>query len=142
MRRRGRSTASRMRHTYVRFVTESIDEDSGKRRGVFQAAYDLLDANELHPHEREELQSLRKWFSDHLEAPNRFARSRRKNPAPKSISWFKSTATDYVSRMHSICRILNEHGVQTEMITSARPGYIVFEDEHQIAAVPFAETAT
>ena len=41
-----------------------------------------------------------------------------------------------------MCRILNEHGIRTEMITSARPGYIVFEDEHQVAAVPFKETTT
>jgi hypothetical protein len=51
-------------------------------------------------------------------------------------------ATEYVSRMHALCRILNEHGVRTEMITSARPGYVVFEDDYQVAAVPFAETAT
>lgn len=131
-----------MRHTYVRFVTSTIDKDSGKRRGVFQGIADLVDANELSEHELEELQGIRKWFNQHLKKPDRFARSQRKNAAPKAISWYKSRATDYVSRMHAMCRILNEHGVSTEMITSARPGYIVFEDEHQIAAVPFAETAT
>jgi hypothetical protein len=26
------------------------------------------------------------------------------------------------------------------MITTTRPGYVVFEDQHQIAAVPFEET--
>ena len=41
-----------------------------------------------------------------------------------------------------MCRILNEQGVRTEMITSPRPGYVVYEDEHQIAAIPFSETAT
>jgi hypothetical protein len=129
-----------MRHTYVRFVTAILDADSGRRQGVFQAVADLVDGNELPEHDFEELQILGKWFTDHLEAPDRFARSRRKSAAPKAISWFKNSATEYVGRMHSVCRILNEHGIQTEMITSARPGYIVFEDEHQIAAVPFAET--
>ena len=131
-----------MRQSYVRFVTEAVDEDSGRRQGVFQAAYDLLDGNDLALHERAELQALREWFTDHLDAPDRFARSQRNHPAPKAISWFKGTATAYVSRMHSICRILNEHGLGTAMITSGRPGYVVFEDEHQIASVPFAETAT
>jgi hypothetical protein len=131
-----------MRHSYVRFVTFDIDEDSGRRRGVFQAVANLVDANELAEHELEELQLIRKWFNQHLEAPDRFSRSQKTNAAPKAISWYKSTATEYISRMHAMCRILNEHGVRTEMITSPRLGYVVFEDDHQIAAIPFAETAT
>jgi len=131
-----------MRHTYIRFVTSAIDEDSGKRRGVFQAVADLVDANEFSEHELGELQAIRKWFNKHLDVPDRFARSRRKNAAPRAISWYKSSATEYIGRMHAMCRILNEHDVITEIITSSRPGYVVFEDEHQIAAVPFAETAT
>jgi hypothetical protein len=130
------------RHTFVRFVTANIDEDSGKRRGIFQAAGDLMDGNELPAHDRSELQTLWNWFCKHLDEPDRFARSQRRSAAPKAISWFKSTATEYISRMHSICRILNEHGIATEMITTTRPGYIVFGDDHQIAAVPFAETDT
>jgi hypothetical protein len=33
-----------------------------------------------------------------------------------------------------LVNILNSHGVVTEMIRSGRPGYIVYEDEFQIAA--------
>lgn len=131
-----------MQRTYVRFVTSSIDEHSGKRRGVFQAVADLRYANELTDYELEELTALREWFNNHLDAPDRFSRSQRANAAPKAISWYKSSATEYISRMHAMCRILKEHGVTTEMITSTRPGYIVFEDDHQIAAVPFSETTT
>jgi len=131
-----------MRQRYVRFVTSTIDENSGKRRGIFHAVYDLADANELSKHEVEEWRTIRQWFNQHLDIPDRFARSRKSGAAPKAISWYKSTAREYVSRMHAMCRILNEHGIMTEMITSTRPGYIVFEDEHQIAAVPFAETTT
>ena len=131
-----------MPHTYVRFVTHQIDRDSGRRQGLFRAMYQLINSNVLPPHELEELNSLRSWFNENLHLPDRFSRSRKSRAAPKAISWFKSSATEYVSRMHSICRILNQHGVTTEMITSTRPGYIVFEDKHQIAAEPFAETTT
>jgi hypothetical protein len=131
-----------MRPTYVRFVTSKIDKDSGRRQGIFQAAADLIDLNELDDDEREELQALRKWFNVHLEEPERFSRSSKTSAAAVAIGWFKGTSAEYVRRARSICRILNDHGVHTEMITSARPGYIVFEDEHQIAAVPFAETTT
>jgi hypothetical protein len=131
-----------MPHTYVRFVTVTIDWHSGRRQGVFQAAAVLVEANVLNDYELEELQNLRKWFNEHLNKPDRFSRSTRSNAARKAISWYKSSATQYITRMRSMCRILNDHDVPTEMLASARPGYIVFEDEHQIAAEPFAETTS
>jgi hypothetical protein len=93
-------------------------------------------------YEAEELKAIYKWFETHLKVPRRFSRSRRPGAASKAISWFKSTATEHVSRMQAICRILEEHGIKTEMITTGRPGYIVFEDEFQVAAEPFVETMT
>lgn len=131
-----------MQLVYVRFTTAIIDRHSGKRRGVFQAVADLVQDVELPEHDLDALNELRQWFGEHLAAPDRFARTSRKSAAPKAISWYKNTATEYIARMHAMCHILNEHGVATEMITSTRPGYVVFEDEHQIAAVPFAETKT
>jgi hypothetical protein len=104
--------------------------------------YKLLDARELSQSETQELQAIRNWFEKHMDVPDRFARSTRSRAAPKAISWYKSSATEHIGRMHAMCRILNEHGIVTEMITSTRPGTVVFEDEHQIAAVPFADTTT
>jgi hypothetical protein len=127
---------------FVRFVTAAIGEESCRRTGVFQAAGELARSGTLPAADLEELLELRRWFNDHLEAPPRFSRSRRKSAARRAICWFKSTATAHLTRIHAICRILNEHGVPTEKLTCARPGYVVFEDEHQVAAVPFAETAT
>lgn len=131
-----------MYDTYVRFVTLIIDEDSGKRQGLFQAIADLVDTGELPEHEMEELKAVRAWFNKHMDAPYRFRQSSRRQPAPKAISWYKSTATEHISKMHTFCRILNEHNILTQMITSTRPGYIIFEDDHQIAAAPFSETTT
>lgn len=128
--------------TFVRFVTARVDRNSCVRLGVFQAAYELRDAMELPAYDREALGAHLQWFEDELDAPDRFARSRRASAAPRAISWYKSTATEHVSRMHAICRILNEHGVSTEMITTTRPGYVVYEDECQVAAEPFTQTMT
>ena len=131
-----------MPNTYVRFVTGTIDEYSHVRRGVFQAVADLVDNNELPPHELEELQAVRAWFNRYLDAPDRFSRSQKPGAAAKAISWYKSSANQHIRHMHTMCRILNENGIPTEMITSSRPGYIVYEDEYQIAAIPFGETTT
>jgi hypothetical protein len=37
-------------------------------------------------------------------------------------------------------RILEEHGIPAEVIETERPGYVVYEDEFQLIAEPFAET--
>ncbi|MEN0041828.1 MAG: hypothetical protein AAF764_10945 [Pseudomonadota bacterium] len=36
--------------------------------------------------------------------------------------------------------IVFEYGYPTTLIRTARPGFIVYEDEHQIVAEPFADT--
>jgi hypothetical protein len=131
-----------VRHKYVRFVVPAIDEGSGRRQGVFHAAWDLMDARTLSTFEHEELQAVWNWFRCHLRVPNRFARSSRRRAAHRAICWYKSGARWHVQRTRWMCRILNDNGVATEMITCGRPGYIVFEDEHQVAAIPFAEIAT
>ncbi|HEY7114991.1 MAG TPA: hypothetical protein VH475_00305 [Tepidisphaeraceae bacterium] len=123
-------------------MTPEFDADSGRRRGVFQTVAELVESNELAGYELHELQALRKWFAEHLDAPDRFSRSQRSGASPKAICWFKSRATAHIGRMHAMCRILSEHGIRAEMIICARPGYVVFEDDHQVAAVPFAETTT
>lgn len=127
---------------YVRFVTSLIDEVSGKRQGVFACAYELRDSGEL-PSDRQELltETLR-WFNAHLETPKRFSRRSRTQGAGMAICWFKDSAADCLRRIQTIRQILGEHGIASEMLTCERPGYIVFEDEEQIAAVPFADTRT
>jgi hypothetical protein len=128
--------------TYLRFVTTIVNRESGRREGLFQAARDLADSNTLSGKDLKELRILQCWFGDNLKVPNRFARSRRSRAASRAISWYKSSATEYVSRMYSLCRILNDYGVFTEVISSNRPGYVVYEDEHQVAAEPYANTIT
>ena len=50
---------------------------------------------------------------------------------------------DLYSEAHTVedmAAILDAHGIHVEVVTSRRPGYVVYEDRHQIAAVPFADT--
>ena len=126
-----------MRETPVRFVIDAIDRDSGKRLGIFQAAWDLSDWKELSGEKRKVLLEMLKWFEKNLAKPRAICAGAGEVILRfKAISWIKGGASDHVNRMHAICRMLNEHHIRTEMITSVRPGYIVFEEEHQIAEVP------
>ncbi len=42
--------------------------------------------------------------------------------------------------MERLAEILREHGYTVSRITEHRVGYIVYEDEHQVVAEPFADT--
>jgi hypothetical protein len=128
--------------TYVRFVVTTQDSDSGRRQGLFQAAAALAAAQGMHAHEIAEYEELKRWFNANLETPERLAVSPRRHSKAQALSWFKSTATEHIAHMRSLARLLESHGVTTEMIRSSRPGYVLYEDDYQVAAYPFAETTT
>jgi hypothetical protein len=56
---------------YVRFVTAVIDPSSLKRRGVFQAAADLIESKLLPAEEARELKEIERWFDKNLREPAR-----------------------------------------------------------------------
>jgi hypothetical protein len=127
---------------FVRFVIPAVDGDSGRRQGLFQKAYALRRSHDLPPKFHEELDQALMWLDSRVKIPDRFTRGKRKGEPGLAISWFKDSAGDHIRQMRVVCRILNERGIATEMITSNRPGYVVFEDECQVAAVPFSDTKT
>jgi hypothetical protein len=127
---------------FIRFVTHERDSRSGRRQGLFMAMQRLRDSGALNEHEEGRWDEIRAWFNTNLERPTTFSRSRRPNASQVTISWFKDDATSHIAKMHEIIAILREHDVAVEIIRSVRPGYIVYEDDVQISAQPFRETAT
>jgi hypothetical protein len=127
---------------YLRFVIDRTDEDSSRRQGLFQAIADLRNGGRLFNHEEERADELRAWFSRHLEKPESFSRSSRPHAARKAISWFKDTAREHIAKMYELAAVLEAHNVMVNVIRTMRPGYIVYEDEFQVTAEPFAETDT
>ena len=122
---------------YLRFVVNDIDEDSGLERGIVQAMYLLWRAGRLAPHEEAWWADVRSWFNLELEKPERLARSRRPGAKQRAVSWFKSTATEHITRAREVAAILAQHDVPSRMLRTERPGYIVYEDEFQVTAEPF-----
>jgi|SRR5215471_12313008 len=126
---------------YIRFVVTDIDEDSERMLGVFHAVWNLRDRGRLHPYEEEQHDLIREWFNDNLERPTRFNASK----APfcrtkrRAISWFKDTAREHIAWIRGLVAILQNHGVYVQMLKSDRAGYVVYEDEYQVTAEPFAD---
>lgn len=127
---------------YVRFVIQRNDEDSGRRQGLFQALSDLEDSGVLLPHEQAIWEETYEWFRKNLKKPRRLARSSKFHAKNKALSWFKDSAKEHIAKMHTLAQLLQDHGVVVELIRTERPGYIVYEDPHQVAAEPFSETPT
>jgi len=125
---------------YIRFITMRIDADSEAPEGIFRAASFLRDDEELPPYDAEHLRDILKWFGAHLPTPSRFARSRQPHRKKKAISWFKSSAHDHIAKAREIVRLLDEHGWHVRTVKTDQPGFVVYEDAFQIAAVPFAST--
>ena len=130
---------------YLRFVLARVHPDSGSRDGVFGAAYELRDGCELLAAQREELESLLSWFDDNLKEPTRFNQTKSKGRyrrATKGLSWFKSSAVTHLRKLRELVSILEEHGFHVTKVRARCPGYIVYEDAHQVVAEPFSDTPT
>ena len=125
---------------FIRFVVNEICKDSQKRTGVFDVIYRLIDENKLLIEEEQRMKVILEWFSKNLQKPDSFSRSSRNNPVDKAISWFKDSANEHILKIREIISVLETHGIHVEMIKTERPGYIVYEDEFQVAAEPFHET--
>jgi hypothetical protein len=127
---------------YLRFVVPQIDEDSEQALGVFHAVWSLREAGILYAHEEDQHDDVRWWFAENLERPTRFTASnppfyRKKN---RAICWFKDSATKHLARVRELVSLLENHGVPVQTLKARRVGYVVYEDQFQIVAEPFADT--
>jgi hypothetical protein len=130
------------RPKFHRFVADEVDPDSQQRLGVFQIASRLRDEAALDSAQRALLAEHLAWFDAQLSKPDRFVRSRSKGfyrRQPIAISWFKADALECIERAAALVRLIEAHGIRMEHLTSTSPGYIVYEDHHQIVAVPFKD---
>ncbi len=135
---------NKKRDIYLRFVVMQPNEGTGTPLGLFSVAYELKEECKLTKHEYIWLTELLNWFGKNLNIPNRFNKTKSKGyyhrQHTNGICWFKSSATTHIKKMREISHILSEHGHFINEVKSTRLGYIVYEDEVQIVAEPYADT--
>jgi hypothetical protein len=125
---------------FVRFVVMDRDDDSHRLMGVFHASFGLRDRGQLSNAAGSRFEALRQWFNRHLPVPRRFSREKGRQRLQKAICWFKTDAVEHLGKMREMTTMLEQHGIHTRRLRSQRPGYIVYEDRFQVAAVPFRDT--
>lgn len=130
-----------MIHVFLCFVSSEIDSESGVEAGLFVAARGLRDGGTLPFYDYERLWELFDWFNENLERPYRFSRSRRRGCGPgRAVCWFRPTANEHIARAREMAALLEEYGVPVWTLKTPKVGYVVYEDEYQVVAEPYADT--
>ena len=129
-----------MRLVYRRFVVPQLIPGLRFRTGLYHGSRELRDAEDVRPEDRAELMALREWFNEHLAEPTQLSISSQPHKKAQALSWFKLTATEHIAKMQAIADLMRAYNRPSTVLETNRPGYIVYEDEHQIAAYPFNDT--
>ena len=119
---------------FVRFVVGTAAENVAWLTGVITEARLLRDRGELHSYESERLEEIFDWLNEHLPCPPFGEKLRSGEWTRDAVTWFRPEAKGPIGRMWDIVAILQEHGVSIRMVTSERPGKIVYEDDYQVVA--------
>jgi hypothetical protein len=118
---------------FIRFVIGSKDDESHVERGVFQAVAQALEWKDITGSDAEQLNELEEWFNKNLKKPTSFGRDKLR----LGICWFKTEATNHISRIWEMVQILERNGIYVKKIRTDKPGYVIYEDDWQLVAEPF-----
>jgi hypothetical protein len=127
-------------HVYLRFVSSEIDWETGVGAGLFNVAYDLYYDGLLPVYEGERLRGIFDWFNENLKQPRRFSRWPCLGRPNKAICWFRPTAREHLARAREMVALLEDYDVLIWTLKASKVGYVVYEDEHQVVAEPYADT--
>ncbi len=128
---------------FIRFVRPNRIEGVGFREGFFCAAYEFRESPEIDVQTASQLEPLLAWFRQNLTIPKNFNRSKSKGHYrrnTKGLSWYKEDAPAVIEKSFELVQLLNENGFAIEILRTDRVGFIVYEDEQQVVAEPFADT--
>ena len=115
---------------FERFDVAELHHASGQPLGVFHAVRYLRDEDALTPAELRTANRVFAWISARLEAPDDAVLAAH----PKAISWFRSTATEYLRRAEQLAAIMEAHGQTVTRRRADDPGFVAYEDSVQVLA--------
>ncbi|HLM02729.1 MAG TPA: hypothetical protein VK400_16875 [Pyrinomonadaceae bacterium] len=126
---------------FIRFIVKYFNRQTNREEtGIFRAADYVRDFSQIGAAEKENLQKLIEWFDENLPVPEFYDDPAKRSEQQHTYFWFKVSAIGFLEKMNALTKILEENGIRVEKLTAAEiPGKLVFEDECQIAVVPFRD---
>ena len=110
--------------------------------GIFQVADRLRRFSRMDSSRAAVIDRELAWFQRHLAEPRRFVATRSRGyyrREPLAVSWFRAEAREHLAHAEALARVLSDCGVPVQTLRTEHPGYVVYEDEHQVVAVPFRD---
>jgi hypothetical protein len=123
---------------FIRFVSAEVDDDSHLSAGLFCTVSRLIDEVTLPEHEYLALLEPLRWFGLHLKVPFHY----RLEPAwlaDRALCWFRATAHEHIARAWEVVAILEGRDIFIRTVRCHKTGYVLYEDEFQVLAYPFAD---
>ena len=110
------------------------DARSGYPIGILVAAHELRDSNRISVADEAWLRSHLAYFNMHLKIPACL-----KDPANRrALSWF-SSGSKMIGRVWDIKALMEEYDLFIEGLSSRDPGRIIYQDGHQVVAIPHSK---
>ncbi len=119
---------------FLRFVVGTEAENAFWLIGVFTMAREMRDRGELYEYESRWLEEVFEWFNTHLPCPPFGEKRRAGKWTQDAVSWFRDDAGEALRRMWDLVALLREHGVAVRVVTTDKPGRIVYSDDYQVVA--------
>ncbi|UDF04454.1 hypothetical protein [Asticcacaulis sp. AND118] len=128
------------RPVYIRFVCFKTVEGHRHALGIFQARDDASVSEYAEGWALSLINEAYDWFCAHLKEPDRTHADTRWRPGNPGLSWFKPDAFEHIQRMYDMKMGLEACGIHVDVLTTRDVGQVLYEDAHQICAVPSART--
>ncbi len=119
---------------YYRYCSDYESPHTRQNYGIFICVWHLIRDQKVTAEEERADWDARQWFEENLPIPPCY---REGNP-DKAITWFKAQAMEgsIVHELGFYRDLAKKYGVAIDLVISEFPGDIIYEDEHQIAAIP------
>lgn len=114
--------------SFLRFV---IEHPRAGKVGLFRSSRVIERPDALPTAAAEELRTVFRWFNHNLPVPSRMPRN--------AICWLRSDAAESLKRLRTLVDLYQLAGYPVWMQTTQTPGRVVYRDDYQIAAVPYAD---
>ncbi|MEM6820321.1 MAG: hypothetical protein AAF558_00070 [Verrucomicrobiota bacterium] len=115
---------------YIRFIVLTDHKDKLRCTGIVSWLDKLLQSSEIPSYYLDSASEIMDKFDADLPVPP----FEEKKWDDNFVSWFKNSSSEWISLCREIVVLFSELDIVTDVLTTDKPGMIVYEDEWQVVA--------